>query len=573
MTKRISLQLSFISLATLPLIAHSQVNDPGSLGGALRQNIEQQLPLPNALPMPGAEKPREEKVEPKADVVKVVLKGFKFQGVTLVSEQELQAALAPWIGKSVTLEELQQLSEVIAEVYKKKSYLVQVTLPPQKIGEEGIVLFSVMEAKFGGVNVDADKDSRMSADTLRGFILSENKIGEYVNIDSIERSIYIIKEIPGIAVATQIEPGQKDGEANLKIKLENAPLITGRVETNNYGSRSTGQVQGLGLLAVNNPFGFGDQITTYGLLTAGSQYGQVGYSLPIASSAWRLGMNLSMMNYNTVDSFRGSGGRSNTLGASLTYPLLRSQQGNMNFSLNYDQKSYLNSNTTLNSVASSYVIRNVSSTLSGNNYDGLWGGGINNASATLTVGGINFNDDNPSNYGVYTPTRFRKINLNLSRNQQIVADKTTLNISFAAQLADENLDSAERFYLGGPNGVRAFPVAQGGGAQGASMTVELQQQFPNRIMGSVFIDAGRIKQYMRPYDGWQGATNAPNEYNLFGAGFGAKWNYDRVTLSGSMAWRLDSNPLYTYTGEHVNNDKRHPPGYSPYVWFQLQYAL
>lgn len=573
MTKRISLQLSLISLATLPLIAQSQVNDPGSLGGALRQNIEQQLPQPNELPLPGVSKPQEEKIVPKADAVKVVLKGFKFQGVTLVSEQELQAALSPWIGKAVTLEELQELNELIADVYKKKGFLVQVTLPPQKINEEGIVLFAVMEAKFGGVNIEADKDSRMSAETLKQFILSENKVGEYVRIDNIERSIYIMKEIPGIAVASQIEPGKNDGEANLKIKLENAPLITGRVETNNYGSRSTGQVQGLGLLAVNNPFGFGDQITTYGLLTAGSQYGQVGYSLPIASTAWRLGMNMSMMNYNTVDSFRGSGGRSNTLGASLTYPLLRSQKSNMNFALNYDQKSYLNMNTSLNSVTSSYVIRNVSSSLSGNHFDNLGGGGITNASATLTLGGFNVNDDNPSNYGVFTPSRFRKLNFNASRNQQIIADKTFLNVSFAAQFADENLDSAERFYLGGPNGVRAFPVAQGGGSQGASLTLELQQQFPNRIMGSVFIDAGRIKQFMRPYDGWQGATNAPNEYNLFGAGIGAKWSYDRVTLSGSMAWRLDSNPLYTYTGEQVNNDRRNPPGYSPYVWFQLQYAL
>lgn len=573
MSKKVSIKLSLLTIAALPIAAQSQVNDPGSLGGALRQNIEQQIPLPNALPQPGAAKSQEEKVAPKADVVRVVLKGFKFQGVTLVSEQELQAALAPWIGKSVTLEELQELSEVIAEVYKKKGYLVQVTLPPQKIGEEGIVLFSVMEAKFGGVNIEADKDSRMSAETLKGFVLSKNKVGEYVSVDSIERSIYIIKEIPGIAVATQIEPGKNDGEANLKIKLENAPLISGRVETNNYGSRSTGQVQGLGFLAVNNPFGFGDQITTYGMLTAGSQYGQVGYSLPVASTAWRFGVNASMMNYNTVDSFRGSGGRSNTVGASLTYPLLRSQPTNMNFSLNYDQKSYLNMNTASNSITSSYVIRNISSTLSGNHFDELGGGGITNASATLTLGGFNVNDDNPSNYGVYTPSRFRKVNFNLSRNQQIIAEKTYLNVSLAAQLADENLDSAERFYLGGPNGVRAFPVAQGGGAQGASMTVELQQQFPNRIMGSVFMDAGRIKQFMRPYDGWQGATNAPNEYNLFGAGFGAKWSYDRVTLSGSMAWRLDRNPLYTYTGEHLNTDRRNPPGYSPYVWFQLQYAL
>lgn len=562
-----------MAIITLPSVVKSQVNEPGSLGGSLRQNIEQQLPAPNPLPLPSSEKSLEEKNEPKADTLKIVLKGFKFQGVTLVSEEELQIALANWIGKSVTLEELQQLNEVIAEVYKKKGYLVQVTLPPQKIGEDGIILFSVMEAKFGGVNVDAQEDSRMSADILREFIFSENKIGEYINIDSIERAIYVLKEIPGIAVATEIEPGKNDGEANLKIRMENTPLLNGRIETNNYGSRSTGQSQGVGFISINNPYGLGEQITAYGLLTEASQYGQFGYSLPVAFTAWRLGLTASMMNYNTVDSFGGSGGRSNTLGASLTYPLMRSSQSNANLSLNYDQKSYLNLNTSLNSVTSSYVIKNISSTLTGNHYDSLWGGGINNASATITFGGLSFNQDNPSNYGVYTPGTFRKININLSRNQQIEEGKTFLNISFSAQLANENLDSSERFHLGGPSGVRAFPVAQGSGSEGALFTLELQEQLPNRLLGSIFVDAGRVKQYVHPYDNWQGLTNASNEYSLLGAGVGAKWIYDQWTLSGSMAWRLKSNPLYTYTGESVNNDKRHLSRYSPYVWLQLQYAL
>ena len=573
MSKKVSLQLSLLTIIALPVIAQAQVNDPGSLGGALRQNIEQQLPTPNFLPVPESGKAQEQKVEPKADAVKLVVKGFRFQGVTLISEQELQTALQPWIGKTLTLEQLQEVNEVVAEVYKKKGYLVQSVLPPQKIGEDGIVLISVTEAKFGGVNIEADKNSRMSAETLKGFVLSENAVGEYVNTNNIERAIYIVKEIPGIAVATELEAGQKDGEANLKMKLENTPLVAGRVETNNYGSRSTGQIQGLGLMNLNNPFGFGDQITAYGLLSEGSQYGQVGYSLPLGFTAWRLGFTTSAMNYKTVGIFAGSEGRSNATGASLTYPMLRSQQGNMNFSLNYDQKSYFNTNSTTNAVTSSYVLRNWSSTLSGNRYDDLGGGGINSASATLTIGELNLNGDNAPNYGVHTPERFKKLNFNFSRNQQIVPDKTVLNISVAGQLADENLDSAERFYLGGPNGVRSFPVAQGGGSQGVSFTVEVQQQFPNRLVASVFVDAGRIQQYVKPYDGWQGLTNAPNEYNLYAMGVSSKWNYDKLTLSGSLAWRLDSNPMRTYMGENVYNDKRHPPGYSPYLWLQLQYAL
>lgn len=565
--RAIQQRISLLAIGLISSIANSQIVDPGALGGALRQNIEQQIPTPNALPTPESDIDKAPKRDEKPGELKVLIKGFKFEGVTRISEADLQLALKEWLNKSWTFNELQQVNEIVGEVYKKQGYLVQSVLPPQKIGEDGILIIKVMEARLGVINIDADKESRMSAQTAQKFLAYDNEAGEYLRTDNIERAIYILKEIPGVAISTELEPGQKDGEANLKVRLESSPLVTGRLEANNYGSRSTGQYQGGAFLALNNPGGWGDQVTLNALFAEGSQYAQAGYSLPVGYSGLRFGVNGSVLNYQTVGIFAGSNGRSQALGASLTYPLLRSIEANMNIGLNYDLKSYQNFNSQTSTVNSSYSLSDWSMSLSGNRYDDLLGGGITSGQVSIVLGELRFNNDNPSTYGVYTPNSFQKLNLTFSRNQQVIPNDLVLNISGAIQLANANLDSAEKIYLGGPYGVRAFPVAQAGGSQGGTLSMELQKQLPNRLVGSVFLDAGRVQQYVNQFPG----SGAPNVYNLYAAGIGAKWNWDRLTLNGSMAWRLDDNPVRTAAGFNV--DGRYPAAYVPYVWLQLQYAL
>lgn len=557
-------RISLLALGLISSVSNSQIVDPGALGGALRQNIEQQIPSPNALPLPESDKDREPKRDEKPGELKVLIKGFKFEGVTLIPVDDLQSALKQWVGQRWTFNELQQVNEIVGEVYKKQGYLVQSVLPPQKIGEDGVLTIKVIEAKLGSINIDAAKESRMSAETAQKFLAYNNESGEYLRTDNIERAIYILKEVPGVAISTELEPGQKDGEANLKVRLESSPLVTGRLEANNYGSRSTGQYQGGAFIAINNPGGWGDQINLNALLAEGSQYAQAGYSLPIGYSGLRFGANLSALNYRTIGIFSGSNGRSQSVGANLTYPLLRSIEANLNIGLNYDLKSYQNFNSQTNSVNSNYSLSDWSLSLSGNRYDDLLGGGITSGQVSLVLGELRLNSDNPSTYGEYTPSSFRKFNMTFSRNQQVIPNDLILNISGALQFANVNLDSAEKIYLGGPYGVRAFPVAQAGGAQGGTLSVELQKQLPERVVASLFFDAGRVQQYVNPIPGMTG----PNLYNLYAAGIGAKWNWDRLTLNGSVAFRLDDNPVRTLTGTNV--DGRYSPAY---FWLQLQYAL
>ena len=55
--------------------------------------------------------------------------------------------------------------------------------------------------------------------------------------------------------------------------------------------------------------------------------------------------------------------------------------------------------------------------------------------------------------------------------------QTNLLLSFNGQLASKNLNTAEQLYLGGPYGVRAYPVSQGGGSQGAVISAEVNHIF------------------------------------------------------------------------------------------------
>jgi hemolysin activation/secretion protein len=158
-------------------------------------------------------------------------------------------------------------------------------------------------------------------------------------------------------------------------------------------------------------------------------------------------------------------------------------------------------------------------------------------------------------YGQYTPQSFSKFTFTGNRTQQLSEDgTTTAYISISGQLASVNLNSAEQIYMGGPYAIRAYPVAQGGGSQGGIGSFELRQQFPERIVASIFFDAGVVQQYKNPYTGWQGQTNANNTYSLMGAGMGVKWDWAGWNLGAMVAWKVGSNPLYSQSGQAVNTD-------------------
>jgi hemolysin activation/secretion protein len=542
--------------------------------GALQQELRKQLPNPQTLPIPQAPAQKAKPVEAKPSETKITINGFRVDGNKSLPDAAVQNALKPWIGKTVAFEELQKAADAVAALYPIYGKLAQVSVPPQKI-TDGIVILKVLEAKLGAVHIDfPNGPSRFSADRARRYVTDTNPVGDLVQTPNIERSIYILNETPGIAVTTQLEPGKNDGDVDLRVSLADLKPFRGKLEANNYGSRSTGVAQRIVNMTFDNPGSFGDQLSVSNIKSSGSDYSLASYSIPLNTDGLRAGVTASYLDYENVGHFSfpknpvASFGRSKTVGMNLSYPLLRSPGANANMTAGGDRKMYINKTVADGLATSDYRIDNLVLGLSGNRFDSWSGGGVNSGSITMTKGHIVVGSETPT-YAATIPKTFTKINLSGSRNQQVVPDQTVLSVSVSGQISSVNLDSAEKFYLGGPNGVRAYPGSQGGGSQGGMINMEIQQQLENKFVATAFFDAGFVQQYRDKTIFTKGETNANNSYSLRGAGVGLKRADQDFVFSTTIAWKLGHNPLYTSVdGIGVNNDGR---SNSAYLWAQAQW--
>jgi hemolysin activation/secretion protein len=526
--------------------------------GALQQNLEKQLPPPRTLPEPGKAKPLV--VPSKDSAVRFVVNAFALEGVSILPESQVQAVLKPYLGIELTFAQLEKACDAITNLYRQFGYSVQAVVLPQSMSKTGgTVKLRITEAKLSSVMINVlNGDNRFGAARVEQFITNANPIGQPLNLNRIERSLIILNEIPGVLVTSQLDAGKEQGDTDLKVSLGETSLVQGRLETNNLGSRSTGIYQAIAAYSLNNPSGNGDQVSLNAIGSRGSQYVQAAYSLPISTDGLRLSLYRTYLSYENVGSYvfpNGAYGSAWTHGLNFSYPLVRTKASNLNATFGYDNKRYSNEIMATSTTNSAYNIKNFVAGISGNAYDSFWGNAVSNGSVSMTFGELEILPISITGYGAHTPSQFRKISFSGSRNQSMDEEgKSSLFFALSGQLASDNLNSGEQFYLGGPYGVRAYPVSQGGGAQGALLTAEFRRQLPDNLTASVFFDAGLVQQYKNTFKDWQGKTNADNTYSLMGTGVGMKWSVGKWNVSGSIAWMVGKNPLYSQTGEAINND-------------------
>ena len=105
----------------------------------------------------------------------------------------------------------------------------------------------------------------------------------------------------------------------------------------------------------------------------------------------------------------------------------------------------------------------------------------------------------PQNRG-HTP--YRKTSASLLYLQALSRD-WTVYASVLGQRASKNLDSSEKFSLGGAQGVRAYPVGEAAGDEGALATLELRYALPQWLGATpqlvLFADSGRVRINKNPF--------------------------------------------------------------------------
>jgi len=522
--------------------------------------LQQQMPAPQAPPpSPGIAV----QAPPPAELARpggaqITVQSISIHGNSLKSSGELQAVLSDAVGKSFDFAGLRALAGRISAHYRAAGYpFARAFLPPQSM-DAGVLRIDVMEGRYG--KVSAVGDDAALAGAAQAF-LAPLQPGAVIESTSLERTVNILSEQPGIRVAPVIRPGQETGTGDLDVRVDRGSRVSGEAGADNHGNRYVGRNRMRLNLNVDSPFTFGDQVTVRALLTdEGMWLGSLGYSLPLGVSGLRGNVSYTHAYYELADIFAASQatGTADVASLGLSYPLLRTQRANVSMSGSLQDKK-LNDRNGLAGTSQDKSSSTLPLALNFDMRDGLGGGGMTYGMLAWTPGRLRL--DNALLAGDQVSAQsagsFSKINLDLARIQA-VSKSFVLFGRLSAQHAGKNLDSSEDFGLGGANGVRAYPSGEGFGDSGWLAQVELRYA-AGAWMPYAFYDAGRVKINANP---WSAGVN---QRSLAGAGLGLRYQHDNWSLDAALAWRT--------RGGVPQSDIRDRRAGGPQAWLNLAYRF
>ncbi|MFH0787413.1 MAG: ShlB/FhaC/HecB family hemolysin secretion/activation protein [Pseudomonadota bacterium] len=491
--------------------------------------------------------------------IKIRITGFDFEGYTLFSREELQEELADLIGQELTMSQLEVAAQRIVSFYRKRGRIASAFLPRQEV-KDGRVLIKIIEGKLGSVTIDPKSKSRLRPDRALGTMVRENKSGESINLDALEAAIRLLKGLPGVSASTTLLPGTERGTSDLVIHLADTPLFSGSLDGDNFGSVSSGEYRGGMTLNLNNPFGYGDQLSLRGQTSLKNNYGRLGFSRPVGLAGARLSLSSSYLYYDLGDALQ-SKGSAVTGGGGFSYPILRRQAFNLSGQLGYEFRRLYNEARGL--PLSDKRLHSGSIGLIAEAGDRLLGGGFNSFSIGFGGGTVDLStvpsDETQDKAGPKRDGLFGKFTYYASRTQTIKENRTSLSLSINGQHALKNLDSSEQFSLGGAYGVRAYSSSEAMGDNGFVATAELRQMVFETLQAGLFYDFGWIRTNTNVWSGWNSGSSKPNEYTLDGVGLGLTWTPATWCLiKGMVATRISSNPGADPTGNDADGTKRVP---------------
>lgn len=530
-------------LLSVGAAAHAQTPpDAGSLLQQIEKNQQPALPKranPEVPPPPSMD---------KLGTATVTVSRFRLVGNRLIDEATLQRSLAPFQDRPLGFQDLQRAAQAVSEAYRAAGWIARAYLPQQEI-DGGVVTIQVVEAVFGGARHTGQAPARVSMARIQGTIDAAQATGLPLNADALDRALLLIDDLPGVSATGNLAAGERDNETIAVLKLEDEPWVYGSVGADNGGSRSTGAWQLMANVVASSPLKLADLASLNLMHAEGSDYARLAYGLPVGYSGLRLGVSASWLGYRLVtDEFAAldARGNSTTSGVDLSLPLVRSRFKNLFATLNYDDKQY--DNRANGAVTSQYRVGGWTAALAGNLFDNLGGGGASTASLAVQLGRVDLGGS-PSEASDAATVRsagsFTKLRYGFSR-QQAVTETVSLFGALSGQSASKNLDSSEKFYLGGSNGVRAYPASEGGGSDGQMLNLEMRARLPGNFSATGFFDWGHVT--VNHDNNFSGAATH-NGYALQGLGVAVGWSSQQgVSLKATLAHRVGSNPNANVNG-------------------------
>ncbi len=507
--------------------------------------------------------------------------------------------------KGFSIGNLQEIADEVTRYYRAKGLILSTAVIPVQTVANGIVDIQIFVGKLG--RVLAESNDKYSEKVLRKPFL--HLIGEPVTQENIEAALLTLTDYPGLSVFGVFQPGQKVGEADIILKVQEEKWYDVAYRADNHGLQETGRNRFRTTIDWNNPSGGADKLTatiqqTYN--PKNNEYWSLDYQR-FLGNGFTLGLGTFKNRFDIGGAFAANQIAAETTNRSIYIEksYIRSRQRNLSSNIsmtqktsrtttasaqtNIDRLAVLELELNYDSVDTFHPLRPLARLISKKTPENF-GGGLNFATLTFTRG---FNDifgamgssgdqfagpgqsrssRRGNQTGEFAEGQFTKISGNYQR-LQLMTKNTSLLFKSEFQWSNDILAPLEEYSVGGPENVRGFPDAQGLFDRAYFFSLEYifnapfiadKPAFKNRTWGellqfSVFYDFATAQQ--------NDAINSTTDRNTSGSwvtfksvGMGLRFN-----LPGS----IDSRLMYaTELGADIPKDGRYG-----HIWGDFTYSF
>ena len=476
---------------------------------------------------------------PAPEALAFRMNGVRLTGAPALDAAEVRALVQPYVGRDVTLDDLEALARRITARYRDGGYFLAQAVVPVQTVENGVVEISVIEGRMGRIEVQVASDTPISEARVRAF-LAPIEVGKAVNAPSYERAMLLLSDQPGLRVSSGLQEGVQNGTTDLGVEVVAGSPYTFSAEADNQGTRELGRYRAGGTFRWLSPLGIGDNLDVRALVSNSNalQYGRVAYEAPLGSSGLRAGVGLGRINYELGGAFQAldARGTADVADVSLSYPLIRQRQQNLFLRVSADTKRLTDEFRAV-SFEARKRINGAGVGWTWERRDEFMGGGYWASSGNLYRGSLSILDAqslafDQSVAGRATEGGYSKLNVLFSRLQSVLP-RHSLYLSMGAQRASGNLDPSEKLSLGGARAVRAYAGSEALVDEGQIGIVEWRWSYSDELTPFAFYDAAHGQPARRP-----APTDGTNGISLRGYGVGAAWaRVGAFTFNATLAWR------------------------------------
>ena len=274
------------ALLIVPLLASAVASAQSNKADPIELIGEREAPNPaspeNApLQLPeGVELPEVPEVRPEHRVTAVQVNRFDVRGVTLLDDESIAEALAPYEGRSLTVEEIQAAANTVTALYINAGYISSGVLVPDQDASDGVIEMTAVEGHLNDIILEGN-------DSLRDSYIEkrlDRALGDNLNVFELEEALRMMQQSSLIQqVNAQLVPGQHRGESLLNLRVAERDAFVIQAGYNNHRSPSVGEDQAQITLAHRSLTGNGDYLYANYANTDGSDDYAITYGLPLTS--------------------------------------------------------------------------------------------------------------------------------------------------------------------------------------------------------------------------------------------------------------------------------------------------